>query len=398
MTRQKRKPFQAAQLCIASVSFAEKGNKTLAPFSIINAKIVLPDEIVSGATLVIKNKKIASIGKRKSVPRGSKIIDARGNFVGPGFVDLHIHGDVEEISSQQVKGGTTGFLATLHPARPKRLLANIDEVLCKKKVLSGAKVLGVRLEGPFLNRSFCGALPPEVFRAPAIKEARAILKASRGFLKMVVVAPELKGASRLIRFLRKHGVVVSLGHSGATYKQALRGIAAGITHATHTFNRMRPLDHRAPGALAAVLTDERVYCEAIADGIHVHPAALLVLLRCKRLQGMMLVTDSTQAQKEPPKRRHGEVFKLKNGTLYGSALRLNKALANACKFLNLSLPEAMQLLTLNPARMLKVDRRKGSIAQGKDADLVIFNSKCKILMTIVEGKIVYKERAWLLKP
>ena len=360
-------------------------------FAVTNARIILPEAIIPQGTVIIKGKRIVAIRKGGSVPRGARKINARGNFVAPGFIDLHIHGDVQQISLQQAKGGTSGFLATLHPAKPKALLENIAQVLARRESATGAKVLGIRLEGPFLNRAFCGALPSELLRRPDIFEAKRIIRKARGALKMVVLAPELKGALGLIRFLRRRKIVASLGHTGATYEQALKGIAAGLTHATHTFNRMRRFDHHAPGATGAALTDNRLQCEVIPERHHLHPAALKLLLASKGLDKIMLVTDSTQAKSSPYKKRSGDVFRLKNGTLYGTALTLNKALQKTVKFLNLSIPEAVRLVTLNPARVLKIDKKKGSLATGKDADLVSFDKHFKVKMTIVEGQIVYNE-------
>jgi len=358
---------------------------------ITNAKLVLPDRVLLQGALVVKGKRITALHNRRAVSQGGTEINAGGNYLAPGFIDLHIHGDVERTSLQQVKGGTTAFLATLHPARPKALLENIGQVLARRGKVRGARVLGIRLEGPFLNRTFCGALPPQFLRQPDVFEAQRIISKAGGALRMMVLAPELKGAGSLIRLLRRHKIAPSLGHTGATYEQALTGIEAGITHATHTFNRMRGFDYRAPGAIGAVLTDKRLVCEVIADGVHVHPAALRLLLLCKGLEKVALITDSTAAQREPQKRRYGDVFKLRDGTLYGTALTLNKALRNAIKFLGLTLPEAVRLVTLNPAKTLKIDRRKGSLAVGKDADLVIFDKDFKVKTTIVEGAVVYNE-------
>lgn len=356
---------------------------------ITNARIVLPDKVIPRGTIIIEGKRITGIRRGKSVPSGAvEKIDARGNFAAPGFIDLHIHGDIEKISRQQIKGGTAGFLATLHPAKPKALIENISEALTQKA--HGAKVLGIRLEGPFLNRSFCGALPRQALRPPDISEMKAIIKRAHGALKMVILAPELKNALELIRLLKRNKIVPSIGHTGATYEEAERGIDCGITEAAHTFNRMRGFDHRSSGALEAVLVDSRVDCEVIADGIHVHPALLALLLKCKSADKVSLITDSTAAQKYPLKKRSGSIFKLKDGTLYGTALTLNKALKNIIRFLDLSMPEAVKMVTLNPARVLKIDKKKGSIAVGKDADIVIFDKSFNVKMTMVEGEVKYK--------
>lgn len=368
-------------------------------FCITNAKIVLLDRIIPRSSLVVKGKKIAAIHKGQTQVASASTnaavakINAQGNFVAPGFIDLHIHGEITLISRQQARGGTTGFLATLHPQRPRALLQNITRACAQAQdqnhKAQGAKVLGIRLEGPFLNREFCGALAAETLRVPDIREAKRIINRAAGTLKMVVVAPELKGALPVIRLLKKHRIIASMGHSGASYEQAIKGIAAGITHATHTFNRMRPFDHCCPGALGAALTDNRLDCEVICDGIHVHPAALGLLLQCKGTERTILITDSTAAQRYPAKRRKGLVFRLKDGTLYGTALTLNKALKNAVKFLGLSLVQATRLVTINPARVLKIDRTKGSLAVGKDADIVIFDQDFNVKLTMVEGKLVF---------
>ena len=359
-------------------------------FAITNAQIILLDKIIPRGTVVVKGKKIVVIGKGNFAPRGAQKIDARGNFISPGFIDLHIHGDVKQISRQQAKGGTTGFLATLHPARPKALLKNISQVLGAREKVAGAKFLGIRLEGPFLNRSFCGALPRKALRQPNIDEAKRIIARAKSALKMVVLAPELKGALSLVRLLKRHKIIVSIGHTQATYEQAIKGIDAGISHATHIFNRIRGFDQGDAGALGAALTDRRVDCEVIADGIHVQPADLKLLLTRKGLDKVMLVTDSTAAQQAPAKKRTGSVYRLKDGTLYGTALTLNRALKKTIEFLGLSLPEAVRLVTLNPAKVLDIDRRKGSLAVGKDADIVIFDKAFNIKLTMAEGRIVYR--------
>lgn len=362
-------------------------------YSIVNARVILPDRIVSGGTVVVSGGKITEILEEKKPAQVGKIIKAGGNYLAPGFIDLHIHGDIKVISRRQARGGTCGFLATLHPAAPRQFLENISRaVSCPQEYLPGAKMLGIRLEGPFLNPDFCGALPRECLRRPDITEARRIIKSAGGMLKMVVLAVEMSAADKLIRLFKRHNIIVSIGHTGAAYEQTKKAIAAGVNHATHTFNRMGEFSHRAPGAIGAVLTDERVCCEVIADGIHAHPGALRLLLLCKGIDRMMLITDSTAAQSEPDKQRRGDVFKLKDGTLYGTDLTLIKALQNTVDFLGVTMSEAVRMVTLNPARLLRIDGSKGSIARGKDADLVMFDEKFKVRMTMVEGKIVYRVR------
>lgn len=358
---------------------------------VINAKIVLTDKVIPHGSLVIKDNKIIEISKDNIRQSGATEIDAKGNFVAPGFIDLHVHGDIEKISVTQAKGGTTSFLATLHPEKPKVLLKSITQAKEKTSRATGAKVLGLRLEGPFINKSYSGALPKTVLRNPDLLETEKIITLAGNTLKMVVLAPELKDALKVIQLLGRHGILSSIGHTGATYEEAEEAIGAGAVHATHVFNRMRGFDQRNPGALGAVLLDTRVMCEIIADGVHVHPAALKLLLRCKGLDRITVVTDSTEAQVYPPKRRAGVVFKLLDGTMYGSALTLNKAVKNIAQVLNLEIFDAIKLVTINPATTLGIEKRKGSLKVDKDADVVIFDQNFNVKTTIVEGKIVFSE-------
>jgi N-acetylglucosamine-6-phosphate deacetylase len=360
----------------------------MAKYVITHAKIISPQAILLNRDLFIEDGKIVGI-RRAEKGKRFFAIDARQNFLSPGFIDLHIHGEIKDISENEARGGTTGFLANLHPASPQEIIQQIAGIKEEKTQLLGARLLGVRLEGPYLNPAFAGALPKEKLRIPSLSEAKEILRQAGGILKMVVLAPELPQAITVIKFLKNKGVIASLGHSAASFAEALRAFRAGITHATHVFNRLAPFDHKEPGAIAAILTDARVWAEVICDGIHVHPAVLRILLCAKTSDKVTLITDSTRSQRWPKKIRVGDIFRLKDGTLYGSALTMMKAVKNAVRFMGVSLPEAVKMASLNPAKILGRGKITGSIEEGKKADLVIFDRNFQVKMTMVEGKIVY---------
>jgi len=349
---------------------------------ITNARVLTPDGIIENGAIRIEDGIIAEIS-RKAAGMGEDI-NAKGGFVAPGFIDLHIHGKPEKISAREVKFGTTSFLL----GSAERIPAAIEE-LGEMDKPRGARALGLYLEGPYLNPKMRGALPSGSLRSPNLAEAGELVEKFKGHAKVIVIAPELKGAIAVIKIFRKHGVRVSLGHTDATYEEAKRGIDAGAALATHTFNRMRALDHREPGAAGSVLDDNRVYAEVLLDGVHIHPAAFRILLRCKGRDRVILVTDSVASGPLPGSVRRGGVFQLGDGTFAGSALTMNRALENAVDY-GATLADAVNMAALNPARFLGIDKKKGSIERGKDADIVVFDEKFNVKLTMVKGLIVYR--------
>lgn len=254
-----------------------------------------------------------------------------------------------------------------------------------------AEVLGLYLEGPYFSAAKKGAQSPEYLKNPDIDELTKFIQLSKGTIKVVALAPELPGAMEAIKYLRNQGITVSAGHTDATFDTARKAFDYGITQVTHVFNGMRGFSHREPGISGAVLIDERVYCEMICDGIHLHPGAMKLVIKTKGKDKILLISDSMMAaglsdgeytlggQKVIVK---GQEARLSDGTLAGSTLTLNRAIYNMVHMAGVSLPDAVRMATLNPARVIGIDEQKGSIEIGKDADLVIFDGRLNILNVI----------------
>jgi len=256
--------------------------------------------------------------------------------------------------------------------------------------MAGAECLGVHLEGPFLNPLRAGALASRWLRPPTSRELRQLARWGDGRWKLVTIAPELPRGLEAIRWCARHGITVSLGHSDANASVTQRAIRAGARAVTHVFNGMRPLHHRDPGLLGEVLTDDQLTAMVILDGVHVDPVAFQMLLRCKGPSGVVLVTDSVRHQAAPrrvPKRR---AFYTPAGALAGSRLSMIQAVENAMRFGGLSLTEAVHMGSLNPARLIGVAQARGTLEVGKRADVVVFDRRFRVVMTIVAGRIVYR--------
>ena len=340
----------------------------------------------------------------------SEAIDFGDSILAPGFIDLHVHGNggawwgqsVEsdrKIARRMAAGGTTSCLASLGGRR------TLDEVLegisTTAQVVGeegdGVEVLGIHMEGPFISPEKRGAWLPEQLRTPNLAELRAMQEAAGGAIKTMTIAPELPGALEVVAEARRLGIRPAIGHTNATYEEALAGIEAGMEIATHTFNGMRGLHHRDPGALGAVLASPGVTAELIADGQHVARGAIEVLLTAKGVDRVVLVTDNVaMAGLEPGEYGEGrwrvrvtdEGVKLDDGTIAGSVLPFNRHLANLASIAGLT--KAARMASANPARTVGVDDRKGSLEAGYDADLVVLSPELDVRMTFVRGQITYQ--------
>jgi N-acetylglucosamine-6-phosphate deacetylase len=332
-------------------------------------------------------------------------------YLVPGFIDLHIHGahghDVmdgseealHKISHALAEEGVTGFLATTMTA-DNDYIENILKIIASIKPDStSAKILGAHLEGPFIAKEKMGAQMGEKIQLPDVSLMKHWQKVAQGTIKIVTLAPELPGAIPLIKALRDMGIVASVGHTNATYDETCAAIAAGCTHATHLFNAMRGLHQREPGAVGALLLSEEVIAELIADGVHLHPAILQLILRLKGKDRLVLITDAMRAkcmgngQYElggQPVFVQDNLAKLSDGTLAGSVLRLPEAIKNMVKFSECSLADAIYMAATNPARVLGLEGSKGSIAVGKDADLVVMDAELGVQFTMREGREVFR--------
>jgi len=352
--------------------------------------VILKDRIVDGATIMISGGKIAAINRKTAPKKGAFVIDAKGSFVSPGFIDCHIHGEPEKIFFNEARHGTTAFVIAESCAPLSYIYKRAESI--KEFIRThpfGPNVLGLRLEGPYISKARAGAQDVSYIRTPDLKELAGIIDRCSPILKLMTIAPELRGANPLIKLLRKHKIIASIGHSDATYESAIEGIDAGITHSTHTFNAMSPIDRREPGVAGAVLSDDRVTAEIILDLIHVHRALFGLALKSKKREKVIVVTDSLVSEPSKDAIAMGGAYRFSDGRLAGSSLTMIGALKNAVKSANLSLQEALNTITMNPAKLLGVESEKGSIAAGKDADIVVFSKEFDVKMTMVRGRIAF---------
>jgi N-acetylglucosamine-6-phosphate deacetylase len=357
------------------------------------------------AAVVVRDGKIVDLVRG---PRSGDLPEEHREFAGllcPGFIDLQINGafgadigpDPDAIRTLVAKLPTTGvtsFLPTLISSPPERygeFLAALEE----GAVEDGARVLGAHLEGPFLAPQRKGAHDPTNLRPVDLDFLRRLL--GLGTVRIMTLAPELPNSSKAIELLVEEGAVASAGHTEATYEEITRAAEVGLSLGTHLYNAMRPLAHREPGAVGALLTDDRLRVGIIADGVHVHEAALRLAYRAKGSEGLVLVTDAMAAAGMTPgdyelggRRVHLEdgAVRLPDGTLAGSALTMDEAVRNAAEFLGISLTEAVRMASEVPASALNLEG-KGRIAAGCDADFVLLDARGTVLETIVAGETVY---------
>ncbi|MCX8010320.1 MAG: N-acetylglucosamine-6-phosphate deacetylase [Ignavibacteria bacterium] len=360
--------------------------------------------------ILIEDEKIKSISNLEEEDKADLVIDAKGLIASPGLIDVHIQGaggsDVldcsiealQTISKTLAKLGTTSFLATtvVKPKENNKHLRLITE--CVGKNLGGANIIGIHLEGPFINPNKKGGLDPQSIYSPSIDALEEIFKITKGNLKMMTIAPEIEGNIEIIKRLVDASVVASFGHSNATYQQTKVGFSAGISHVTHIFNAMPSLNHREPGPLLAIFEDEKVSAQIISDGVHLHPQIVNFVYRLLGAERCICITDGVQAIGLPEGKYfyNGVEYESKNGsaryldgTLIGTAVGLNELVRRFKEFTNCSFETAINTVTRNPAKLLGIYNRKGSLEVGKDADIVLMNERFEIFCSLVEGKIVY---------
>jgi N-acetylglucosamine-6-phosphate deacetylase len=378
------------------------------------ALLFTPLERVERPLVCIEDGIISSIGSADAmeIPRHAQVVDLDETILAPGFIDMHIHGgaghDVMEPDPQALptverflyKHGVTTYFPTTVTAPLDQTLAALDRLANAIERDAGhspqqARPIGIHLEGPFISHLRPGVHPPADLLRPTLATFDRFWEAARGHIKVMTIAPELEGARDVIREANRRGVCVSMGHSDADLLQAQEGVAAGIRHATHTFNAMRPLEHRDPGIIGEVLTDDRLSAEIIADGIHVDPVVVRVFLRTKGTDAAVLVTDATAATGMPNGRyRLGSLEVevkdgkcMRDGRLAGSILTMDQAVRNIVRFADWDLQQAVRLATINPARASRLPAKTGTLAPGAAADIVALNRRGDVLRTIVRGHI-----------
>ena len=378
------------------------------------AAVVLPGRVLAPGTVVLEGDRIAEVSSGLR-PGGE---DLAGHVIVPGFVDVHVHGlhgvdamdgpdAIDTMASLLPRFGVTAFCPTSIACPPPALESMLSAVRrARERAPRGSRVLPAHLESNFINPDYKGAQPASCLRGPrqvardgdfGAREILDVIAASRADVGILTIAPELDGAIDLIVDLVRHGHRVSLGHSGASFEEALAGMEAGATQATHLFNRMTPVGHRAPGLAGAVLAQEAVAAELICDGVHVHPAMVRMALAAKRPERVMAITDGTAGAGLPRGARAfiggrpitvGDAACLEDGTLAGSVLTMDRAFALLVETIGLSLPDAAVVCCTTPARELGL-HGFGVLAPGGIADLVVLDRALRVVRTYIGGCQAY---------
>jgi len=383
-------------------------------YVIKNGDIYTPEDIIDKGLLVLKGRKIHRILYPDSIDQWNidgdyTVIDAQGDVVVPGFIDLHIHGgagadttdstveDIRKIADFHLQNGTTGLLlSTMSGSSRDDLKQQVN--LISQTMEYCDSILGIHLEGPYLNPDYSGMYPSSTFRLPDVNEIKELMDISFNNIRMITIAPELEGALDLIGWCAGHGIVPSLGHSKADYELILKSIALGLSHVTHIFNAMPALHHRDPGAVGAALMDDRLSVQVICDGIHLHPLIIKMIVRLKNCHNICLVTDAMRAAGMPEGTYNlGKFMKVeyKNGCirsqeggLASTPMTMIESFKNLIAFGDISFSQAIQAVSATPAKVLGIADITGSISEGYDADILILDRELNIKNIFLKGEQV----------
>lgn len=391
--------------------------------ALAGADLVLPDRILEGGSLLIDGGRIAGVEPRAVRPAAADVRTLAGHIIVPGFIDVHVHGvagidvldapdAVARVAAHLPRYGVTGFCPTSVACDPATLTVFLAAVTRARAMPAArsAAVLGAHLESNFINPAWNGAQPADCLRtygghslvtpgpgAFTGDDIMRVLHAGQAGVAIVTVAPELDGGIELVRVLRDRGHLVSIGHSGATYEECLAAIEAGVTHATHLFNRMTPLAHRQPGAVGAILATRAVAAEVICDGSHVHPAVVSMVVQLKSVERVMAITDGTAVAGLPDGARArlggrtivagSETALLEDGTVAGSRTTMDTAFRTLVRAAGLPLGVAARLCATTPAAQLGLTDR-GQLEPGSRADFVVLTRDLAVVETWIEGRSV----------
>jgi N-acetylglucosamine-6-phosphate deacetylase len=376
--------------------------------AIINGSVYTPDQVLAPGTILIEEGHITAVGSADTftVPPEAEVIDAKGEAVVPGFIDVHMHGlmghdgmgpGLAHVIRDLPAFGVTAFLATTLTLPRDETFADLEAMVEGLDAPPpGAKCLGIHLEGPFLSPNRPGMATSDWFEPLNWESFQAFQQTAKGHIRMLTFAPEVGEGMACIPRLIDAGVVPVIGHSNATFEQVAEAVQLGLSHATHTFNAMRPLHHREPGVVGAVMYFDEIVAELIADGVHVHPAVMAILLRVKGLERVALVSDAAPLAGLPDGEyewEHKPVFvrggscRLADGTIAGAHTLLDTGVRNLVKLVGLPLEQALVPATRVPADVLGL--RKGRLAPGHDADIVLLDSELRPALTLVRGEIVF---------
>jgi len=377
-------------------------------------RLFTPLEEISDSIVVVEGGRIVEIFSRsqKESPAGATLVDFHDAVLAPGFFDMHIHGgagiDLMRVPISELprfghfltQHGVTSYFPTTVAAPLDATCATLErlaDAIEAREAGNGepvqARPLGIHLEGPFLSHKRRGVHPPEYLVEPTVPIFDRLWQAARGHISMMTIAPEIPGAIDVIAEAAKRNVCVSIGHSDAQLATARDAVAAGARHATHTFNAMRPLDHREPGIIGEVLSDDTITADLIADGIHVSPEVVKVFLHSKGRERAVLITDAISATGMPDGRYQLGPIEVDvkdgkctaNGSLAGSVLTMDRAVRNVTKFSDWSLRDAVRAATFNPAKAAGLTKQHGVLSAGTSADFTVLSSSGEVLKTIVAG-------------
>lgn len=378
-----------------------------------NANVYVEDKGIIKTDIAFEGDVIAAIGENLTVDEIESLTD--NAVIVPGFIDEHIHGAagadamdgsveaLSKIAEAVASEGTTAFLATTMTQSPENITKALKAVdtYVKLKKDSGAEILGVHLEGPFISPKHIGAQPLEYVAKPSVETFKKYEEASGNLIKIVTMAPEQDETGELIKYLNQKGIVASIGHTGATYAQAERGVDLGAKSVTHTYNAQTPLHHRDAGVVGAAISDDRLNCEIICDTIHVSVPAINLIIKNKPHDKVTLITDSMRAKHMPDGISElggqtvivkGGEARLTDGTLAGSVLKMSDAVKNLTQKAGVSFVDAVDFATASPAKNIGVYDKMGSIKVGKLANVTVLNKNdFSVLLTVRNGKVIYKK-------
>lgn len=387
-------------------------------FIISNITVYAENHTYENGYVKVSNGRIVEVGPINELIEEDtirKIILSPGCSLLPGMIDVHIHGaagaDTMDATEEALatmaaalpQEGTTSFLATTMTQTRNAIeqaLTNAAQFIKEKQVAGKAEIVGIHLEGPFISPKRAGAQPPDHIIEPDLDLFKRWQELAKGHIKLVTLAPEEKNGLALTSYLKQTGVTASIGHSDATYQEVDEAIHAGASHVTHLFNGMRGLHHREPGVLGAALLRHELFTEIIADGIHARPEMIQLAYQQKTSKRMILITDSLRAKclKNGTYDLGGQAVHvddtkatLADGTLAGSILKMKDAVKNVISYTHCGLENIIEMTAVNPAKQLNIFDRKGSIAVGKDADLVIVDEHLEVVMTFCRGKLAYQK-------
>jgi len=383
-----------------------------APICFHNGTLITGFSVMENCSVLIQDGKIEDVFnekrfQQKKFDASVRIVDVEGAFIAPGLIDTHVHGfagygtednspeAIIEMSRTLAQYGVTAFNPTLYPSEPDNMIASIKAVVAAMGRESGARIMGLHLEGPFISPDKLGVQRPETVSAVDLTLMEKIWQASEGHIVNMTVAPELKGMRELALYCIKKDIVLQAGHTNAMYEHMVEGMQVGILHSTHIFNAMSQMHHRNPGAVGAILIHPEMSCEVIADGVHVHPDLIRLLVRDKSLDKIVLVTDGLK----PTEQHEGELIANGEQVVYhdgcfhrksddviaGSALTMISGIKNLMSF-GLPVEQAVKFASMNPAQVMKYTEQ-GALIPGYDADLVVFDKYCNVLATVIKGSL-----------